>query len=62
MKTNRRDWDIDRIIRHGIGWTALLAGVTYLFFGNYHCDMARFLACAVCVGVWTIATIDDKEK
>lgn len=62
MKTNRRDWDIDRIIRHGIGWAVLLAGATYLFFGSYHCGMARFLACAACVGVWTIATIDDKEK
>lgn len=50
MKT-RREWDIDRIARHAIGWVMLAAGAGYLFFGSYHCGMARFLACAVCVGV-----------
>ena len=36
MRT-RREWDIDRIARHAIGWVILAAGAGYLFFGNYHC-------------------------
>nr|DAL95430.1 MAG TPA: Inner membrane protein YgaP protein [Caudoviricetes sp.] len=61
MRT-RREWDIDRIARHAIGWVILAAGAGYLFFGSYHCGMARFLACAVCVGIWTAATIDDNDS
>lgn len=57
----RRRRDIDRIARHAIGWAALAAGAGYLFFGTMHCGLARFLACCVCTGIWTMA-IDDDEK
>ena len=57
-----KNWDIDRIARHAIGWAVLAAGAGYLFFGSYHCGMARFLTCCVCVGIHTLATCDDNDN
>lgn len=48
--TERKGWDADRIVRTAIGVAVMAAGVLYLFFGERHCDAARFIAFAVCTG------------
>lgn len=65
MKTNRRDWDIDRIVSRVIGIAILLAGIGYFFFGTFQQDEIRlvaFAACAACVAISMRIMKDDKSE
>lgn len=60
MKTNRRDWNIDRIVSRVIGIAILLAGIGYFFFGTFQQDEIRLVAFAACVAISMGIMKDDK--
>lgn len=62
MKTNRRDWNIDRIVSRVIGIAILLAGIGYFFFGTFQQDEIRFIAFAACLAIGIGIIKDDKSE
>lgn len=61
MKTNRRDWNIDRIVSRVIGIAIMLAGIGYFFFGTFQQDEIRFVAFAACVAIGMRIMKDDRS-
>lgn len=62
MKTNRRDWNIDRIVSRVIGIAILLAGIGYFFFGTFQQDEIRFISFAACLAIGIGVMKDDKSN